>query len=285
MKRRNQVVQCFVTVLLLCACNPRPPAPHATGSAPYMLVSPASSATGSLSTAEVRVREIDGAEMIFVPAGEFIMGSDSPDDVEVQPQHQVHVDAFWIDRTEVTNQQYERCVDAGACAPSTCADDIRFNDAKQPVVCVSWYDAAQYARWAGGRLPTEAEWEKAARGTDGRQYPWGDEFYSERANTWETGILRSTPVGQYSPLGDSPYGATDMAGNVYEWTSTEFKEYPYDSDDGREDPQATGPRVIRGGSFLLNRNAAYCAARAPAGPGARSVSAGFRVAVSAGSLD
>jgi formylglycine-generating enzyme required for sulfatase activity len=285
MKKRSWAVQCFVTVLLLCTCTPRLPAPYATGSPPYMLVSPAPSATGSLSTAEVRVREIDGAEMVFVPAGEFIMGSDSLDDVEVQPQHEVHVDAFWIDRTEVTNQQYERCVDAGACAPSTCAEDIRFNDGRQPVVCVSWYDAVQYATWVEGRLPTEAEWEKAACGTDGREYPWGDQFDSQRANTWEGGTLRTTPVGQYSPHGDSPYGGADMAGNVYEWTSTEFREYPYDSDDGREDPQAIEPRVIRGGSFLLNRNAANCAARAPAGPRARSVSAGFRVAVSAGSSD
>jgi len=285
MKKASQVVKCVMTCFLLSACHAPSVPPDAAATVASTLVSPDPSPTSWPSTAQVKVREADGAEMVFVPAGEFLMGSDSADDVEVQPQHRVHVDAFWIDRAEVTNEQYGRCVRARACAPSTCADDVRFNDPKQPVVCVSWYDAVQYATWAGGRLPTEAEWEKAARGTDGRQYPWGDRFDSERANTWEGGTLRTTPVGVFSPQGDSPYGATDMAGNAYEWTSSEFKEYPYDCDDGREAPQAASPRVIRGGSFLLNRNAAYCAARAPAGPGARSVSAGFRVAASVDSED
>jgi iron(II)-dependent oxidoreductase len=219
--------------------------------------------------------------MVLVPSGEFLMGSDSDDNTDQSPQHMVYVGAFWIDRTEVTNKQYNRCVDADACSPSACADDTRFNDPRQPVVCVTWHDAVQYASWVGGRLPTEAEWEKAARGTDGRRYPWGNQFDSTRVNSLEGGILRTTPVGQYSPQGDSPFGVADMAGNVYEWTSTVFKGYPYDADDGREDRESTRFRVIRGGSFLLNHNAASCAARAPAGPEGHSVSVGFRVAIPA----
>jgi formylglycine-generating enzyme required for sulfatase activity len=285
MKKVMGVVKALVTCFLLCACH-APRATHdATGTPPSTQVSPDPCPTSRTSTSQGRVREADGAEMVFVPAGEFLMGFDSLEDVEQYPQHRVYVDAFWIDRTEVTNQQYSRCVDAGACAPSTCADDTRFNDPRQPVVCVSWHDAVQYASWVGGRLPTEAEWEKAACGTDGRRYPWGDQFDSQRANTWENGILRTTPVGQYSPYGDSPYGAADMAGNVDEWTSTVFKAYPYEPGDGREDPESARRRVIRGGSFLLNHNGAYCTARVSGGPGGRSPSGGFRVAISADSED
>jgi len=227
-----------------------------------------------------RVREKDGAVMVFVPAGEFLMGSlESEQDWE-QPQHTVHVDDFWIDRTEVTNEQYRRCVDAGACQAPTNAEDDLFNGADKPVVGVSWYDARAYCKWLGEatdqeyRLPTEAEWEKAARGTDGREYPWGDVFDGSKLNfcdvncafggeepSWkdrgaDDGHQYTAPVGSY-PAGASPYGVLDMAGNVYEWTQSRWGpgvgksdfRYPYDPNDGREDLEAEGLRALRGGSW------------------------------------
>jgi formylglycine-generating enzyme required for sulfatase activity len=282
MKKAIWVVVSVVVLLLLSACRPQEVRPNATARGASLLATASPRASDGGMTGDVKVRATDGAEMVFVPAGEFLMGSNAPYYVDESPQQRVYLDAFWIDKTEVSNEQYDKCVEAGACAPSGCADDVRFNDPRQPAVCVSWYDAVQYAAWAGGRLPTEAEWEKAARGCDGREYPWGDKFDSERANTWEGGVQRTTPVGHYSPQGDSPYGAADMAGNAYEWTSTLFKGYPYDADDGREDAGATGFRVARGGSFLLNYRGCCCAARVPGGPGARSTSIGFRVALSPG---
>jgi serine/threonine-protein kinase len=166
-------------------------------------------------------RPADGAVMVGVPAGEFLMGStdDDPDAYHGEkPQHTVYLDAFWIDKTEVTNAQYRKCVEAGACEEPGCWDDDRYNAPEQPVVCVNRYVAQDYAAWAGGRLPTEAEWEKAARGTDGKIYPWGDSPPDcSKANYFRC-AGKPLPVGTH-PDGASPYGALDMAGNVWEWVS------------------------------------------------------------------
>jgi hypothetical protein len=125
-------------------------------------------------------------------------------------------------------------------------DPTRVN---HPVTVISWKQAVAYCRWAGKRLPTEAEWEKAARGTDGRQYPWGNRYEADRVNAGYTD--GTTAVGSY-PLGGSPYGVMDMAGNVWEWTSSLYKPYPYDPNDGREDQDARGARVNRGGTWYYN---------------------------------
>lgn len=225
-----------------------------------------------------RISEVDQMIQVYVPAGEFIMGST---DVEAQitlengraypeiPVNTVYLDGYWIDKYEVSNGQYALCVDAGVCQPPyLSSSETRteyFNNpeySNYPVIWVSWYMARAYCEWTGRRLPTEAEWEKAARGTDGRKYPWGDDpLGGKRANfcdincprtianpIYDDGYPDTSPVGNY-PAGASPYGAMDMSGNVWEWTGTLIQPYPYDAADGREDLDVYGERVWRGGPW------------------------------------
>jgi eukaryotic-like serine/threonine-protein kinase len=250
--------------------------------------------------------------MVYVPAGEFLMGS-SPADTEAndneKPQHRVYLDTFWIDRTEVTNAMFARFVTetghktdaenfgqsyvfnvtikgweqtkgADWQHPRGPGSDIKGLE-QHPVVQVSWDDAVAYCRWAGQRLPTEAEWEKAARGTDGRKYPWGAEgvagnllnFADRNLDvSWadksvDDGYQFTAPVDTY-PAGTSPYRALDMAGNVWEWVADRYNEKYY-ANSPAENPQ--GPdsgdlRVPRGGSWtdpLRNVRAAVRYGRAP----------------------
>jgi formylglycine-generating enzyme required for sulfatase activity len=190
----------------------------------------------------------DEVLMVLVPAGPFRMGADDAEaDDDERPAGPVHVGAFRIDRVEVTNGRYARCVAASACTrplwTAALDDPAR---AEHPVAMVSWRQAVAYCRWAGKRLPTEAEWEKAARGVDGRRFPWGDAWDPARANAGYT--LGTEAVGRF-PAGAAPSGALDMTGNVWEWTSSLYRPYPYDPADGREDPDARGARVNRGGSW------------------------------------
>lgn len=242
--------------------------------------------------------------MIFVPAGSFLMGSEERADE--QPVGEVWVDGFWIDRTPVTNGQFRAFWEAGLYDDPTapCWEglqagyqwirkmeerrvprywyDPQWNQSDQPIVGVTWYEAMAYARWAGKRLPTEAEWEKAARGADGRRFPWGNEFDSQRCNVAATGLGCTTAVGHFAPAGDSPYGVAEMAGNIWEWTSTLYHPYPYQADDGREAwRDHTGRRVLRGGSWQ-SRFAQHvrCANRYYAEPTFGFVTTGFRCAQS-----
>jgi formylglycine-generating enzyme required for sulfatase activity len=172
----------------------------------------------------------------------------------VEPIHQVSVNPFHIDIYEVTNSLYKVCEAAGVCDPprSTRSQDHpdyytnpRFDN--YPVINVDWYQAATYCQWRGARLPTEAEWEKAARGRDGRRYPWGAGLDESLANFhWSVGD--TTEVGDYEG-GKSPYGLYDMAGNVWEWVSSLDWEYPYDPTDGRESAEDSGARIMRGGGW------------------------------------
>ena len=173
----------------------------------------------------------DPNPMVLIPAGEFIMGSDErmPDE---GPEHKVYLDSYWIDRYEVTNAQYKKFIDAtGRHSPSHFQNrTYPVGKADHPVTEVTWYDAEAYCAWAGKRLPTDQEWEKAARGTDGRMFPWGNEFDVNKANTpqrWEALKQEgdTMPVGSF-PNGVSPYGVYDMSGNVWEWTSSWYKAYP-----------------------------------------------------------
>ena len=217
----------------------------------------------------------------YVPGGAFVMGSDSGHEDE-KPVHSVDVSAFYMARYPVTNAEYKRYRD-DVGRPF----EVPTGKGDHPLVNVSWHAACEYAAWAGMRLPSEAEWEKAASweppshggGTEGgrkRAYPWGDEFDANKCNTSESGIGGMTPVGQYSPAGDSAYGCADMAGNVWEWTSSLYKGYPYDSTDGREDSAAGGRRVLRGGSWGDDARYARAAHRHGDSPDASGGYFGFR---------
>jgi iron(II)-dependent oxidoreductase len=165
--------------------------------------------------------------MITVPAGPFIMGTNRPRSAaQDQPEHRIELPAYRIDKYPVTNAQYARFVAAtGHRAPLNWENGrIRPGTERHPVTMVSWYDANAYASWAGKRLPTEAEWEKAARGTDGRRWPWGELMDASRLNTYYN-VGRTTDVTHYVS-GASEYGVMDMAGNVSEWTSDNFRPYP-----------------------------------------------------------
>ncbi len=195
--------------------------------------------------------------MVLVPAGEFTMGSSTGDSDE-RPAHQVYVDAFSIDKYEVSVGQYAAFLqEAGGHLPPDWNTMNQPSHKKRPVSNVDWADAAAYCKWAGKRLPTEAEWEKAARGTDGRLYPWGNEAPTPlHANYGQTGSSHHgvlTPVGTFEE-GKSPYGIYDMAGNVWEWVS-DWYGHDYYKDSPSKNP--TGPstggfKVIRGGSWNSN---------------------------------
>lgn len=202
----------------------------------------------------------DGMVMLYVPAGDFLMGSlDGDGEQDERPQHSVYIDAFWIDETEVTNRMYKACVDAGACkaparAVSYTREDYYSNPQfmEYPVIYVDWFRASRYCQWAGKRLPSEAEWEKAARGVDGLTYPWGNgEPGAQQANYgWLVGD--TAKVGGY-PAGASPYGALDMAGNVMEWVSDWYEVYttsPYKTYNPTG-PESGSHRIARGGSYLF----------------------------------
>ena len=250
----------------------------------------------ALSAGDAWTRPADGMVMVYVPGGEFEMGSTEGEDEE-QPVHTVALDGFWIDRTEVTNAQYRGCVDAGDCEPpidrkSYTHDEYYGNSTYDdyPVITVSWLQARTYCEWAGARLPTEAEWEYAARGPRGLVYPWGDKFDGTRLNycdancefewadeTVDDGYADTAPVGTY-PSGSSWCGALDMAGNVWEWCSSLYKTYPYDPGDGRENPESQGDRVLRGGSWDDIQSGAPCAYRLSRRPDYWYVTVGFRCA-------
>jgi formylglycine-generating enzyme required for sulfatase activity len=217
----------------------------------------------------------DGKDMVFIPGGVFHMGGDDGHP-NYRPEHEVHVADFYLDRWPVTNAEYKRFVDAADYSipnydVSWCDTrgynwdpDMRMfpeGKADHPVVLVTWQDAMAYAAWARKRLPTEAEWEYAGRGLDGRRYPWGSEFLPGLCNCTESGLDGTSSVGQFSPQGDTPEGLVDMLGNVWEWTNSLYRPYPYDPDDGRESRQASGFRVLRGASWLNDANVVHCLAR------------------------
>lgn len=245
-----------------------------------------------------------GTEFVYLPSAEFTMGTPqlraeeyaAQEDRESfraeAPRHRVDVLGCYLARVPVTNRQYAEFVaetghrvprrDDPWSRPYSWDPDTRTPPAGKedfPVVLVSWHDALAYCDWLGARLPTEAEWEKAASGTTPRTWPWGDVWDEQRCNTLESGRGECLPVGSL-PLGDSPYGVADLAGNVWEWCSSLFDAYPYRADDGREQRNALGDRVLRGGTWGNSRWVARCAARERAAPDDLGFTIGFRVALS-----
>lgn len=287
---RRSLLLLLLSMLFVPACAPGAPAAPAVPSstpaavqAPVSLSSPAQPpATGTahpphfgLATAtfpaspptpqppalDFRTSPADGMIQLFVPAGTLRMGGlDVFADSDELPYHDVSLKEFWVDETEVTNGMYALCVQAGACLlprklssqqrPSY-FDNPEFRD--YPVIQVTWSDARDYCAWAGRRLPTEAEWERAARGDDQRNYPWGDDQPSSLYANFDNLVRDTSRVGSY-PAGASPFGALDMAGNVWEWVSDYYdpeyyKTAPAADPTGPADTRGRWQRVIRGGSY------------------------------------
>lgn len=305
----HRSILALVALVFLTACarsaaptGCRPPLPQAEPSGSV----PASPPEGA-SSGDAWASPVDGMVLRFVPAGSFRMGATEQDvfaSPDERPEHIVELDAFWIDSTEVTNAMYGMCVEDGACTPV--AEDRSFSRSRYhsdpscggyPVIEVSWYQADAYCRWAGRRLPTEAEWEKAARGTDGRIYPWGNspptgsvanlcgtDCPNElRAAGIEDGFYDTSPVGAY-PQGASPYGALDMAGNVWEWVADWGRAdyYSVSPSVNPSGPETGDVRVARGGSFMSPPDGLRVTTRAFLSPeSSTGAFGGFRCALSA----
>ncbi len=234
------------------------------------------------------------ADMVLIPAGEFVMGKDDGEDDE-KPAHKVYLDAYWIDKYEVTNEQYAKFLDAitrskdhSKCHPNEPKGkshtpkfwkNSQLNQPKQPVVGVDWFDAYAYAHWAGKRLPTEAEWEKAARGTDERDYPWGNDWIDELANVGGDAPME---VGSF-PDGASPYGVMDAAGNVWEWCADWlgwYEEHPKSTQRNPKGPSGGVMRVLRSGSWNDSQDECRTPYRMGGPSGYREKFVGFRCAKS-----
>ena len=227
--------------------------------------------------------------MLEVPAGVFVRGSGPQEgEADERPQAKIALSAFWLDRTEVTTRRYQACVAAGACTPAAAGKGCNAGAIdERPVNCVTWHQADGYCRWAGARLPTEAEWERACRGDDGRIHPWGNEPPSCGVVVWYDPKLRyacgkygTWPV-QSKPAGVSPVGAMDMAGNVWEWVADWYGEKYYASA-GTVDPQ--GPdkgrdKIARGGGWGHDPPGNHrCARRLRFSPSNNTPGIGFRCA-------
>jgi formylglycine-generating enzyme required for sulfatase activity len=299
------VVSQMALLVVLGACVPVPLTDQASSPPPTSLpasqaptaipVTPPEAPPASATIGEVWSRPTDGAAMVYVPGGSFEMGSDaaalesarqlcieySTDPATARatcshaafadehPAHRVALNGFWIDRTEVTNGRYGRCVAAGACTPpaesgsytrKSYFGDRQYKD--YPVIWVTWQQATEYCEWAGGRLPTEAEWEYAARGPQGSTYPWGDAFDGTLLNYCDAGcpagpkdaqvddgFADTAPVGSFVG-GASWCGALDLGGNVREWVSDWYGEYPAEPQANPQGPSSGESRIPRGGSWL-----------------------------------
>ncbi len=248
-------------------------------------------------TGPYRMTDLDGVTMVYVPPGNFIMGSSAISDDEKPPHNVTITQGFWLDLTPVTNAMYARFVKTGgyrkpelwtpggwqwvqANKKAGPHDYEGFTEPDQPRVGITWFEAFAYCRWRGGRLPTEAEWEWAARGPKNRVYPWGNCFDANRVIFGGNSAGKTVMVNAQTRLGGASWvGALDMSGNVWEWTSTLYRPYPYNAMDGREELDDNNrERVGRGGSWGLNGDLLQGAFRYRVGPSYANYSLGIRCA-------
>jgi formylglycine-generating enzyme required for sulfatase activity len=230
--------------------------------------------------------DIYNSPMIEIPAGEFLRGSGENLHWDIEePMRNIYIDTFSIGKYPVTNRQFREFVEENNIAEPLYWRDPQWNGADAPVVGVSWYECDAFCRWLSQktglnyRLPTEAEWEKASRGVDGRIWPWGNDFDEQFCNFDEMGLGHTTPVGSF-PKGASPYGCLDMAGNVWEWCRDYFADHYYNQSPSHNPtgPAAGQHRVMRGGCWFGDRDNCRCACRGSASPHSRLPYTGFRLA-------
>ena len=236
---------------------------------------------------ELIVTLAEGIQMVFVriSTGEFLMGTGSSSFLNDEgPQHKVHLNEYWMGKAPVTNTQYLAFVSAtGKLAPRYWKDGkIPEGKEQHPVTNVTWDDARAFCQWATQQtgetihLPSEAEWEKAARGPLGRTYPWGEQKPDKDLCNFNSNVEDTSPIGNYSPAGDSPYGCVDMAGNVWQWTSSLYQKYPYRAGDGREVETGRKERMLRGGSWSIKDLSVRSAYRFRSYPSYADDNLGFR---------
>jgi serine/threonine-protein kinase len=327
--KTSALIRTLVLILFLSSCTlPGNVAPVPGAASPTAVSEEPSATTDQPVVTEApelgstQISKTDGMTLVFVPTGNFTMGSDSSSFANERPAHTVFLDSYWIDQTEVTNAMFSTFVDQsgyqtdaekigssyvynpdsgssglvqGADWQHPLGPDSSLLDLNDhPVVHVSWNDSLAYCEWAGRRLPTEAEWEKAARGTDGRTFPWGNDFNGTLLNSadvnlgagrgnssFDDGFQLTSPVGNY-PLGISPYGALDMAGNAWEWVNDWVDEAYYQS------PPSSNPggptsgiyHVVRGGSWHDPQDGQRVTYRGWASPDDKDITLGFRCALS-----
>ena len=269
--------QCFlIFVMLLSACSAK------------------NNQIEQSNTAKTTIREIDGMQMILIPGATFQLSQKGK---WGKGTHQVTLDRYWIDQTEITNKHYRQCVEAGVCAPPTSCSwgEPTYNDpayTDHPVICVTWQMANAYCQWAGGRLPSEAEWDFAARGSQRSNYAWGDIFDAARCNycdvncpnsdkrdqSADDGFALTAPTGSF-PDGASWCGVLDMNGNVWEWVYDWYAPYASGALENPTGPNSGDERVIRGGSWYDTAEFLRADHRHPYDPNDYNHLIGFRCAI------
>ncbi len=284
----------FLLILLMAACAPKtpadtgepsatePPAETAPPEEPPALTEAPINLAGPPMEVGSKFRYVDGSILVAVPAGEFIMGHDQEDN----PEHTVFLDDFWIYRTPVTNRQYEYCVRVGQCALPDLSVNVTYGDplrANDPVVGVNWEQAVSYCNYVQGRLPTESEWEKTARGPNGNPYPWGEAAPSCDNTNAANCVRTTTNVIDYFPQGQSYYEALDMAGNVWEWTGDWYNARYYSESPAENPlgPETGEKRSVRSSSFASAFFETELARRYSTYPVDRRSDLGFRCVVDA----